>query len=248
MLRRFLILAALLLLPLCGVANELLEKGNALMDVDTIEAFEQAYVYYEKALQAEPESYEVHWRLARYHRFYGDKAVVYKLDGWKDLAVKHGRAGMLHGEKASEINPEGVEGYYFYALSAGTLSNGVGVLTLLHERLATKIRTSFEKSYEMDKRYDGGGPMIGLATYWNVLPGFMRDRDKAIAYIREANAELPGTPGPMYYLAEILLTTKSKENHEEAKQLLNQIIATPESAPHFSAYYVVKAKDLLPAS
>ena len=67
----------------------------------------------------------------------------------------------------------------------GVYSDGVSILTALGEGLKDKTQNSFEKTYDIDKMYKEGGPMLSLGRFWAVLPWPMRDRKKSLKYYRE---------------------------------------------------------------
>jgi tetratricopeptide (TPR) repeat protein len=124
--------------------------------------------------------YAANWKAAQAWRKYGDKAVVDAVADWKNLAYAAGKEGMKYGEIAQKINPNGVEGWYWYGLCVGTYSDSVSILTALAEGLKGKTQTSFETAYRLDKKYDNGGPMLALGRFWQVLPGIAgRDYKKA---------------------------------------------------------------------
>lgn len=133
-----------------------------------------------KAAAAAPQDYALNWKAAEASREYGDYLVENEAAGWKETARAVAKDGMKYGEIAFKLNPNGVEGWYWYATSVGTYSDCVSIITALAEGLKNKTQMGFENSYKFDKNYKDGGPILGLGRFWQVLPGIAgQDRKKA---------------------------------------------------------------------
>ncbi len=231
----------LILFPFYLTAAEYVADADKLYDQGGLANFKQALELYKKALAANPDSYEANWKCARAHREYGDTAKTEKIDGWKKICAKYGKEGMNYAQKATELEPEKPDGYYFYGLNVGIYSDGVSIFTALSEGLKDKTQKSFEKTYNLDKMYKDAGPMIALGRFWQVLPWPMRDRKKSLKYYREYQ-------GTQYfadnievhvYLGELLVQIGGKENKAEAKGYLEK------AANSNDAFYKERAKELL---
>jgi len=139
-----------------------------------------------KLAVATPQDYGLNWKAAEAARRYGDFLVTEEGTGWKDAARPLAKEGMKYAEIAFKLNPNGVEGWYWYACSVGTYSDCVSIITALFEGLKDKTQMGFENSYKFDKTYDGGGPILGLGRFWQVLPSFAgQDRKKAELLLNE---------------------------------------------------------------
>jgi tetratricopeptide (TPR) repeat protein len=139
-----------------------------------------------KAAAAAPSDYAANWMAAQACRKYGDEMVTQASSGWKDLAKAAAKDGMKYGEIATKLNPNGVEGWYWYGLNVGTYSDCVSIVTALTEGLKGKTQKSFETSYSINKSYDNGGPILSLGRFWQVLPGIAgRDLKKAESLFNE---------------------------------------------------------------
>ena len=174
-----------MLLPVSVLAANDIAEADKAFDRGGLEGYKKAIELYEKALAADPNSYEANWKCARAYREYGNEAKSQKIEGWEDICAKYGKAGMQYAQKAIELEPNKPDGHYYYGLSVGIYSDGVSIFTALSEGLKDKTQTSFEKTYEIDKMYKEAGPMLSLGRFWAVLPWPMRDRDKSLKYYRE---------------------------------------------------------------
>jgi tetratricopeptide (TPR) repeat protein len=146
-------------------------------DIPQLKAAAEAAV---KAAAAAPGDYAANWAAAKACRLYGDELVTQANTGWKDLAKAAARDGMKYGDIAQKLNPQGVEGAYWYGLNVGTYSDCVSIVTAMTEGLKGKTQKGFEIAYSLDKSYDNGGPILALGRFWQVLPGIAgRDLKKA---------------------------------------------------------------------
>jgi len=193
-----------------------------------------------KAALAAPTSYEANWKAAKAWRLYGDKAVSDKVSGYKEIAEKSGQEGLKFGEIAQKINPNGVEGWYYYGLCVGTYSDGVSIITAIRKGFKGKTQKAFETAYSLNKMYDDCGPILSLGRFWQVLPGIAgRDREKAeklfneyiklMASNKDINMDVYYYRGELYKdlgkkaEAKADLTKAAAAGNKEAKALLAEL-------------------------
>ena len=137
-----------------SLANDTITQADALFekgDITNIASILESISLYIKAVEANPNSYEANWKCARAHREYADHALEGEHEGWEDICKEYGKKGMGYAEKAQELEPEKVEGHYYYGLSAGTYSDGVSILKALREGLKGSTQDAFYDAYEIDK-------------------------------------------------------------------------------------------------
>ena len=234
-------LLLVIIFPLGLMAADYLTEADRFYDQGGLTNFGKAIELYKKALAENPNNYEANWKCARALREYGDTAKTEKIKGWKDICAKYGKEGMSYAQKATELEPEKPDGYYFYGLNVGTYSDGVSIFTALSEGLKDKTQSSFEKTYELDKMYKEGGPMIALGRFWQVLPWPLHDRKKSLQYYREYQATeyFADNMEVHVYLGELLIQVGGKENKAEAKGYLEK------AAKSNDAFYKERANELL---
>ncbi|HNP93947.1 MAG TPA: hypothetical protein PKO08_08820 [Rectinema sp.] len=199
-----------------------------------------AYENAVKLAASAPKDYTLNWQAARAARSYGDYLVVHKTTSWKETARAAAKEGMKYGEIAFNLNPSGIEGWYYYGLCVGTYSDCVSVLTALTEGLKGKTQMGFENAYKFDKTYDNGGPILALGRFWQVLPGIAgQDRKKAEKLFDEYIALFGSSPkansDAWYFRGELYKDTKrpdlakadlekaSSMGNENAKKLLGEM-------------------------
>lgn len=209
------------ILPLALLAEDSMAEGNALLDKGktNYESYKQAGDMFVKALEAAPNNYEAAWKASRSYREFANESEKHNTPNWKATCKEYGKMGMKYGEKAIALNPNGVEGNFWYGCSVGNYSDSVSVLTALKEGLKNKTQNSFEKSYQINKMYTDGGPMKALGRFWFVLPWPMQDKKLSVKYLREFQKSFPNDPEGQVFLAETLMKTGDKD---EAKSLLQK--------------------------
>ncbi len=219
-----LLMAVLMLMPVPASAEGPLTQADHFFTQGGLDNYKKAIALYQKALTAKPESYEANWKTARAFREYGYTAKSQKIEGWKKVCAESGKKGMTYAKKAAELEPDKPEGHYHYGLSVGIYSDGVSILTALSEGLKKKTQTSFERTYDIDKMYKKGGPMLSLGRFWAVLPWPMRDRKKALEYYREyrESGYFDANMEAHVYLGELLVQIGGEENRSEARKYLEK--------------------------
>lgn len=214
-----------------ALAENLLVEADALFEKGDIGSILESIPLYIKAVEADPESYEANWKCARAHREYADHALELEVEGWKEICKEYGKKGMGYAEKAEELEPEKIEGHYYFGLSAGTYSDGVSILKALKEGLKGSTQDAFYKAYDIDKMYDIGGPMLAIGRFWHQLPFPFKNKKRAEKYFEERHKYFPDDPEGLVYYAELLIDSRKKD---EARPLLEKAIAGDE--PFFSEW------------
>ena len=225
--------AAFMLFPLGVTATDYLAQADKIFDQGGLENYKKSLDLYVKAVEQGPDDYEAAWKCARAHREYADKAKKKGVQGWEDICAQYGKAGMQYAQKAIELKPERPDGHYYYGLNVGIYSDGVSIFTALKEGLKDKTQKSFEKTYEINKMYKEGGPMLSLGRFWAVLPWPLRDREKSLAYYREYQQTqyFANNTEAQLFLAELLIQIGGDENKSEAGNHLGKALQSED--PYF---------------
>lgn len=214
-----------------ALAEDPLVEADALFEKGGITSIFESIPLYIKVVEADPDSYEANWKCARAHREYADHALEGEHEGWKDICKEYGKKGMGYAEKAQEIEPEKVEGQYYYGLSAATYSDGVSILKALKEGLKGSTQDAFYKAYDINKMYDIGGPMLAIGRFWHQLPFPFKNKNRAEKFLEEHHKYFPDDPEGLVYYAELLIDSRKKK---EAIPLLEKAIAGDE--PYYSKW------------
>ena len=217
-------------------ANDTIEQADALFDKGDIGSILESIPLYLKAVEANPDSYEANWKCARAHREYANLNLEQESEDWEDICKKYGKDGMQYGEKAIELEPDKVEGQYYYGLCVASYSDGVSILKALKEGLKGNTQDAFYTAYEIDKMFAEGGPILSIARFWHQLPFPLRNKKRSQKYFDEYHKYFPDDPQGLVYFAELLIDRRKKA---EAKPLLEKAVAGDEP------FYSKQAKELL---
>lgn len=200
------------------IAAELIDKGD-------LASLKKALPLCEGAVKKEPNSFKANWMAAQACRLYGMEAQEEGLADWKDICKLYGKKGMAYAEKAIELEPDKVNGYFWYGMNVGIYSDSVSILTALKEGLKDKTQNSFETAYKIDKYYEDAGSIAALGRFWSVLPWPLNDDDKSMQYFREyQKTEFFGKEDNVQvnvYFAELLMD--SRKTRDEARAMLEQV-------------------------
>ncbi len=229
MLIRWGLLLLLIAAPAAASEQTLLE-ADARYAAGGLEDLKASLNLYARARQATPVDYETLWKSARAHRDYANRAKQETRPDWKSLCKTQGKIAMQLAERAIALEPERVEGQYYYGLSVGIYSDGVSIFTALSEGLKDKTQTSFEKAYALDRQYNHAGPILSLGRFWTVLPWPMHDRKKALTYFREYEKTgfLETYAEAQVYFGELLIKMGGQANRKEARRWLEIAAQAPE--------------------
>jgi tetratricopeptide (TPR) repeat protein len=217
-------------------ASDYLAQADAIYEKDNLEKVTESMPLYQKAVEENPDSYEANWKMARALREYADLSMQADVEDWDDICEDYGREGLDYAEIAIDLNPDGVEGQYYYGLCAGTYSDGISILKAIRKGLRKKTERAFEKAYEIDKMYDDAGPILALGRMWHQLPWPYRKKKTSEKYFEEYYQYFPDNPQGLVYYAELL---DDRNEEDEARELLEK--AAQSNHPYFSK----KAKELL---
>jgi len=199
-----------------------------------LQKFKEALPLYKEALKENPKSYEANWKTARCCREYAKYSKQNKVEGWEDICAKFGKKGMEYAKKAIKIEPEKLEGHFYYGLSVGNYSDGVGIITAVKEGLKEKTKKHLTKAYEINKNYHDATTTLALGRYWQVLPLWYDDPDKALELYKEANRLMPEDskyrPELHVYMGKLMLDEGI--NEDKARKMLKK--ARNSDDPYFS--------------
>lgn len=149
-----------------------------------------------RALDVDPHSYAVEWRMARVYFWaaYTQPSRVAK----KALAAK----ALEWAERARREQPDSVEGHYFYAVALGEYASTIGIMQAVVDGIAGKVEAAAKRAYTIDRDFSHGAPGTVLGRFYFLLPWPKRDLDKSRQYLEEVVARHPRALLPRDYLAE----------------------------------------------
>ncbi|MFW6011707.1 MAG: hypothetical protein ACOC8R_01340 [Desulfosalsimonas sp.] len=219
--------------------------GDKLYAEGSMESLRQSVEIYKQITKDDPQSYEASWKTARSCRKITRMAVIGELNDLKQICLQYGKLGMEMAQRATEMEPDKVEGHYYYAVNVGGYAKGANILSVLGKGLKEKARQSLEKAYKIDKEYEGYVLLMHIGLYYEVLPWFAgRDEEKALEHYLEAlrlmPADAPYRP-QLHVLAGKLMLERGVEK-DRARQILQ------ETAESGIEYFSRKARKILAES
>lgn len=197
---RWTLLFVCLLLPHLAPAAE----ADAIAEADRLyglrasgDQADAAVAYLEQATADYPDSYGLHWRLARAAWWIADGTTHAETD------QKMGKLGWDAGERAVALKSSGIEGHYWACLAMGEYAKGISIVKALAAGIDGKFNGHLDIVLASDEDYDNGGALRGKGMYWASLPRLMRKYDKSIDRLSRANELVPNHPRTLYYLADV---------------------------------------------
>lgn len=175
---------------------------------EVVENCEKSIELYEKVMETDPENYEVCWKIVRAYKWLGDKYP-------QQERIKALEAGERYAKKAIEINPDGVDGHFWYGVSMGRIGEEKGILNSLF--LVGPIKDEMEKILKLDPEHDGAHYV--LSALYRKAPGWplsCGDMDKSLKHALQAFEYKPDRIINRTGLAEVYMNKgKNKEAREQ---------------------------------
>jgi tetratricopeptide (TPR) repeat protein len=192
---------------LLQIADEQHEKGAAQNEVLALE----------HALSKNPEwaaskaAYEAYYRLARAYSVLSDT---------EDAAKKAqmSERGAQAGRKATELEPDKVEGHYFLAQNLGWQAQA-GANKGENKALVAEVVQHAERALQIDEKYDHGGPARLLGALYAKAPApplSIGDPEKAVKLLQQAVSLDAAYPANTIYLADALVADERFAEAETA--------------------------------
>jgi tetratricopeptide (TPR) repeat protein len=210
-------------------AQKLHEEGEAFYNQQprTLASVTNAASLLEQAAHALPDDYAVQWETAEALEFLAANETR------SDLRRDTARKGIVFARRARELKPDGVEGYYWYALNVGWLAD---VDRAYGIDAVGEMQTALKRAIELDERYDFAGPLrvLGILHLRTPQPpASIGSPRKGLQLLQRAVELFPDYPENYLYLAEALHDTG---HADEAKEALRKVLeAKPWPDQHFES-------------
>ncbi len=203
-----------------AAASGMLDKANRyrLADLDQPAKLVDHLMLYAAALREQP-SYEAAWKAAMWSYYVWQKAAS------KEERESVAKAGVKFAKKATELNPDGAEGWFWYGGNLAIYGLSRGILDSLH--LVPDVERSLKRSMELDSRYYEGAAERNLARVYMMLPGrpiSIGNDARAKEMLDRSLAAYPDFPLTYIYLAD---WHWKKNEFEAALAILDRIHRLP---------------------
>ena len=138
--------------------------------------------------------------------------------------------GVKAGEQAAALQPGRPEGHFWLAANMGALAESFGLSQGIKYR--GRIKDELTKVRAMDPAWQQGSADRALGVWYFKVPGlFGGSRKKAEEHLRQALTYNPRSTASLYFLAEVLLADRRRD---EARTVLQQVLGAtvdPDWAP-----------------
>ncbi len=167
----------------------------------------------EKAMTFDADEFECQWRVAR--------GCFWVAERNPDSKIKEsfGKKGWIAGQKAAELQPQRVEGWFWGVVSLGQYSTGIGLMRAFFKGIASDFEKMNEKAIKLDGKYEMGGPLRSYGRYWFSVPSVKRDLDRSEKLLKQSIAAAPKKLRTHFYLAETYLENDKKDLAKQELEL-----------------------------
>ncbi len=164
-----------------------------------------------------PNDYGVLWRLARLDFWLSDDPSLAN-----ERKSEIGKRAWELGDRASAVNPKGVEGWFFAAGGMGNYSLGIGVVKALAQGIEGKFKDRLSAAEKIDATFMSGAIENAWGRFYYKLPWPKYDGAQSERHLRKALKQNPHNVRARVYMAELY----QKEDHpKEARKLLEEAVA-----------------------
>jgi tetratricopeptide (TPR) repeat protein len=180
---------------------------------------EEQWGLLESAAKLAPDDFGLLWRQARH--------IVWLSE---DPAITNARKSELGkrawdlGDRASAVNPEGGEGYFFAMTGMGNYSLGIGIFSALTQGIEGKFKERLSRAEKLLPDYQNGGIETAWGRFYFKLPWPKHDARKCEKYLRAAPAKNPDNVRALDYLGDLLL---DEDRAEEARAAWERALLNP---------------------
>jgi len=199
------------------LASLLAEADAAYARRDEPGKFEELKDRLQRAEKLAPADYGVLWRISRLYFWICDDAAI-----GDEERTRLGKIGWEYGDRATAVNPGGVEGWFYASSGVGYFSLGMGVVKALLQGMEGKYKERLSRAEQIDPSFSAGGIQDSWGRFYYELPWPKYDAGESERHLLNAIRVNPNDLRARLYLAELYI----KEDHpKEARAMLQKILA-----------------------
>jgi tetratricopeptide (TPR) repeat protein len=173
----------------------------------------------EAAEKAAPGDYEVLWRLARLHFWIADDPHLSKKE-----KSRTGRIAWEYGDRATQANPDRVEGWDYAAAGMGNYALGIGVFAALRQGIEGKFNDRLSRAEKIDPGFESGAIQTAWGRFWYELPWPKYSARRSRRALEDALRRNPDNVRARVYLADLYF---KEDEPEKARAELEKAVANP---------------------
>jgi tetratricopeptide (TPR) repeat protein len=233
-------------------AGDYVKQGVESFKLGDLRAMRDAKVLYEKALKADPTSYDAAWHLAETSYYLWESAA-----GWstaygkkQELLLDLSMRGVQAGRLAVKLKPDGVEGLFWLAANMGIWGLTNGPLDSLGQ--VPQLLSVLQKCAEVDAlgKFERGSCWRITGALYTQLPGFpvsIGDKKKADEAFQKAmlNGSQYGINHTLY--AELHIARGDTKRARETLEKALEMMRARKPYDYYDKRDIKRAEDLLKA-
>ncbi|HET6437275.1 MAG TPA: tetratricopeptide repeat protein [Anaeromyxobacter sp.] len=182
-------------------------------------ALEELRAKLEEASRLSPDNYEVLWREARMEFWMADDPSIPTKE-----RSRLGKLAWEHGDRATQIDPDRVEGWNFAASGVGNYALGIGLLRAMGEGIEAKFKERLARAEKIDPDFESGAIQTAWGRFWFRLPWPKYDAKKSERALKVALEKNPDNVRARVYLSDVY----AKEGHKDrAREELERALQDP---------------------
>lgn len=191
--------------------KELLDKSDHLWETRNKKGNDrQSILLAEQYLEKGGDEFEGKWRIARGCFWVAEQ------DNDKKVKILFGEKGWKAGERAAELKPARIEGWYWGVISLGQYSKGIGVAKAFFKGIAGTFEKMNKKAMQIDQSYGYAGPSRSFGRYLYSVPWPKRDLKESEKLLKKSISLYPKKLRSYFYLAETYLAEKKRDEARKA--------------------------------
>lgn len=173
----------------------------------------------ERAGELAPRDYGVLWRRSRLYFWLADDPALDRKE-----KSRLGKLGWDLGDRAAEVNPDGVEGWDYAAAGMGNYALGIGIFSALRQGIEGKFKERLSRAEKIDPGFESGAIQTAWGRFWYELPWPKYSPKKSRQALEDALRRNPDNVRARVYLADLLL---KEDEPERARAELDKAVQNP---------------------
>lgn len=166
-----------------------------------------------------PGDYGVLWRQARLYFWLADDPNLEK--GEKS---RLGKIAWDYGDRATQANPKGVEGWNFAAAGMGNYALGIGIISALRQGIEGKFKERLSRAEEIEPGFENGAIQTAWGRFWYELPWPKYSAKRSREALQESLRRNPDNVRAHVYLADLYF---KEDEPEKARSEVEKALAKP---------------------
>jgi tetratricopeptide (TPR) repeat protein len=166
-----------------------------------------------------PSDYGVLWRQARLYFWLADDPGLAK--GEKS---RLGKIAWEYGDRATQANPDGVEGWNYAAAGMGNYALGIGIFTALRQGIEGKFKERLSRAEQIEPGFENGAIQTAWGRFWYELPWPKYSAKRSRQALEDALRRNADNVRAHVYLADLYF---KEDEPAKARAELEKAVANP---------------------